>query len=130
MKIVHAAACVAALLQSSAALAQPGPAVGAVVDCGKARDPQRCEAHQAAVAACRNERGAQRRQCIDKQMPPRDCSQSRLPARCEAMNQAQAACRDKVGRDHRLCLRDQLKVAASTPATPATNAAKAPATAP
>lgn len=86
-------------------LAQPGPAV----DCTKARDPQRCEARQKARDACKDKPAAQRRQCIQEQMPPPDCSKARNPQRCTALQAGRQACKGKAGADYRQCLRAQGK---------------------
>jgi hypothetical protein len=80
-----------------------------VVDCNKARDPQRCQAREAARAACQDKRGAARRQCMEDSMPPTDCSKAPNPARCSAMLAAREACKDKVGPAHRQCMREQAK---------------------
>jgi len=102
---------VAAFLSTSA-FAQPAPAsAGAekVVDCSKAPSPERCEARKAARAACQDKQGAERRKCVENQMPPPDCRKSANPARCEAMLAAREACKDKSGPAHRQCMREQNK---------------------
>jgi hypothetical protein len=105
---------------SLTAHAQAGPgAAGAgpekVVDCTKARNPQRCEERKTARAACQDKQGAERRKCVENQMPPPDCSKSPNPTRCSATQAAREACKDKVGPTHRQCMRDQAK--ATAPAT-------------
>jgi hypothetical protein len=90
-------------------LALPAYAAAAGGDCGKARDPQRCEAFKQAKEACRGSRGAEHRQCLQDQMPPPDCSKMRYPERCEAMVAAKEACKDKNGKDRRRCLKEQMK---------------------
>lgn len=93
-----------------------GPAAkpAASPDCGRARDPQRCEALQKAKEMCKDKTGADKRKCMTEAMPPMDCSKARSPARCEAHQKAKAACKDKAGRDHRQCIRDHVR--AATPA--------------
>lgn len=122
-----------AALLSFPVMAQPGPGGGmggmgggmgpgpsaAAVDCGKARNPQQCEARQQAMAACQDQRGPARRNCIEDKLPPRDCGQARNPQRCEAMNKARAACKGKVGKERRVCMREQAPIRKSPPrATP------------
>jgi hypothetical protein len=82
------------------------------IDCGKAKDPQRCQAREAAQAACQGKRGAARRQCVEDNMPPPDCSKAPSPARCSAMLAAREACKDKVGPAHRQCMREQARATA------------------
>ena len=78
----------------------------AVADCGQARDPARCLAMQQARKACREKRGADRRQCLREKMPAPDCSQAPDPVRCEARRQAHEACQGKTGKELRSCLRN------------------------
>lgn len=94
------------------ALAQTTGGAPKAIDCGKARDPQRCQAREAARAACQDKRGAARRQCIEDAMPPPDCSKSPNPARCSAMLAAREACKDKAGPAHRQCMREQARATA------------------
>jgi Spy/CpxP family protein refolding chaperone len=57
-------------------------------DCSKAKDPKACEerrskmkaAHDKAKQACDGKQGADRRDCMQKQM----CAQAKDPAKCEA----------------------------------------------
>ena len=118
-----------AALLSLGAGAQPGPgmqgmggmgpaAKPATIDCGKARDPQRCEALQKAKDACKDKAGPDKRKCMTEAMPPMDCSKARNPTRCEAHQKAKDACKDKAGPEHRQCMRDQM------PKRPAGEAAK------
>lgn len=108
----------AAALFSLSAAAQAGPAVPAPVaqekpavtgDCARARDPQRCQAFQQAKLTCQGKRGAQRRQCLEDNMPPPDCSKMRYPERCEAMQAAKEACKDRNGKERRQCIKQQMK---------------------
>jgi hypothetical protein len=105
---------------SLAAHGQGGPGAAAagtdkVVDCGKARNPERCEARKAARAACQDKQGPERRKCVENQLPPPDCAKSANPGRCSAMLGAREACKDKTGPAHRQCMREQAK--ATAPAT-------------
>jgi hypothetical protein len=110
---------VAATLSLSA-YAQPGPGAAGggtekVVDCGKARNPERCEARKTARAACQDKQGPERRKCVENRLPPPDCGKSPNPARCSAMLGAREACKDKVGPAHRQCMREKSK--GTAPAT-------------
>ncbi|OHC63384.1 MAG: hypothetical protein A2045_03560 [Rhodocyclales bacterium GWA2_65_20] len=78
------------------------------VDCGKARDPQRCEALQKAKETCKDKAGPDKRKCMSYAMPPMDCSKARSPERCEATQKAKEACKDKAGPEHRQCMRDNM----------------------
>lgn len=98
----------AALLLSAGAYAQSQQNT-ADADCSKARDPARCDARQAAIAACAETRGAKKRQCIESKMPPVDCGKAQNPARCDARQKAREACKDQVGKAHKQCLRKQEK---------------------
>jgi hypothetical protein len=53
-------------------------------DCANARDPGRCEAQRAALKACADKRGAEKRACLDAALPPVDCTKAANPQRCEA----------------------------------------------
>lgn len=77
-----------------------------VGDCAQARDPARCEARQAAIKACADLRGAEKRACLDAALPPPDCTRARDPARCEAAEKAKQACKGKSGKALKACLRD------------------------
>ena len=111
-----AAGLAAAVLSFSAAAQTPAaagaPAAAAAPaagPCAKARDPQRCAAFQQAKETCKGKRGAERRQCMDANVPPPDCSKMRYPERCEAMQAAKEACKDKNGKEHRRCIHEQMK---------------------
>lgn len=102
------------LMISSAANAQPATGSSATAktrDCSKARNLAHCEAHNKAVAACKDE--VDKRACMKKQMPantPRDCSKARDPVRCEARQKAWEACRDKSpGKERKQCMKEQMK---------------------
>ncbi len=100
-----------AALFSLAAAAQGGPAATGqqpAANCGKARDPQRCEALQKAKETCKDKTAADKRKCMSDAMPPMDCSKSRSPARCEAHQKAKETCKDKAGPEHRQCMREHL----------------------
>ena len=77
-------------------------------NCGKARDPQRCEALQKAKETCKDKAGPEKRKCMVDAMPPMDCSKARNPQRCEDHQKAKDACKDKSGTEHRQCLREQM----------------------
>ena len=85
-------------------------------DCTKARDPARCEARQKALETCKEKRRAERRLCLEEQLPPPDCRKATFPERCLAAVTSRDICRTKFGPEQRQCLRDQLK-----PAQPASN---------
>jgi hypothetical protein len=91
----------AAALLSLAASAQ-------VENCGKARDPQRCEALQKAKEACKDKSAADKRKCMMEAMPPMDCSKARNPQRCEATQKAKEACKEKPAAEFRQCMREQM----------------------
>lgn len=114
-----------AALLSLPVAAQPGPGMGGMVgtngmaapdqggrgasrDCGKARDPERCEALQKAKEICKDKVAAEKKQCMQSTMPPMDCSKARNPQRCEDHQKAKEACKDKTGREHRQCMKDNL----------------------
>lgn len=78
------------------------------VDCGKARDPQRCEALQKAKEICKDKTGAEKRNCMMDSMPPMDCSKARSPERCEATQKAKEICKDRAGTERRQCMRDNM----------------------
>ncbi len=75
------------------------------VDCSIARDPARCEAHQAALSACAEQRGKKKMACINEQLPPVDCTQSNNPARCTAIQRAKETCRGQSGKTLKACLK-------------------------
>lgn len=75
-------------------------------DCGLARDPARCEAHQAALAACADQRGKAKTACLAEHMPPVDCGKASNPANCAAAERAKQACGGKQGKALKACLRD------------------------
>ena len=77
-------------------------------NCGKARDPQRCEALQKAKETCKDKTGTEKRNCMMDAMPPMDCSKARSPERCEATQKAKEACKDKAGPERRQCMREKM----------------------
>lgn len=113
----------ASALLSFGAAAQPGPGMGGMQgmgpaagsrECGKARDPLRCEALQRAKESCKDKSGTEKRDCIQSSMPPVDCGKARHPDRCEAHQKAKEACKDKTGKDRRQCIRAQMPKPAKT----------------
>lgn len=80
-------------------------------DCSQSPHPEQCkdhqEARQAAHAACQNEQGPAKRECMHSKMPPPDCSKASDPQRCEAHMKAREACKGKTGPEHQACLRAQ-----------------------
>lgn len=76
------------------------------VDCGIARDPARCEAHQAALAACADLRGKAQSACLAEHMPPVDCSKASNPANCAAAERAKEVCKGMQGKALKQCLRE------------------------
>lgn len=75
-------------------------------DCASARDPGRCEAQRAALKACADKRGAEKRACLDAALPPVDCAKAVNPQRCEAAQKAREVCKGKSGKALKACLRD------------------------
>jgi hypothetical protein len=73
-------------------------------DCSRARDPERCTARQAAIKACADARGPEKRACLDAALPPPDCSRATDRSRCEAVQKARDACKDKRGKALKACL--------------------------
>jgi len=92
----------AAFGATGTAAAAPAPQLGI---CAKARDPQRCEALQAAKETCKDIAAADKRKCMADAMPPMDCAKSRNPARCDLYQQAKEACKEKTGPAFRQCMR-------------------------
>jgi len=90
-----------------ALFAVPAAAESAADDCARARDPARCEARQAALKACGEKRGLERRACLDAAMPPPDCGKSKDPAKCEAAQKAKDLCKGKTGKALKACLREE-----------------------
>jgi hypothetical protein len=88
-------------------------------DCSQAKDPKACEARVArareagakASQACESKTGAERRDCMRREL----CAQSGDPARCEARVKAgearrarmREACKGKEGEELRSCIREQ-----------------------
>jgi hypothetical protein len=94
------------MLAAGALLALPALAETAD-DCARARDPERCVARQAALKACGEKRGVEKRACLDASMPPVDCSKAQNPQRCEAAQKAKEVCKGKTGKELKKCLRDE-----------------------
>ena len=110
---------------AAAAWAQTPPAAPAPrgYDCAKAPNPAQCEerrqkirqAAQEARKACEGKQGAERYDCMSRQM----CARAKDPARCEARAQERAerrqkaaeACKDKQGPELRRCIREHLRAA-------------------
>lgn len=78
------------------------------VDCGKARNPQQCEARKQAYGACKGQAGPAFKQCVQQKMSSPDCSKSPNPQQCERHAKARETCKDKTGPEHRSCLREIL----------------------
>ena len=95
------------ILAAGALLALPVLAESAADDCARARDPGQCQARQAALKACSEKRGAEKRACLEAAMPPVDCSKSANPARCEAAQKAKAVCQGKTDKALKRCLREE-----------------------
>lgn len=94
-------------LAATALLAMPARAETAIDDCARARDPDRCAARQAALKACSEKRGVERRACLDASMPPVDCSKSSDPQKCEAAQKAKEVCKGKTDKALKKCLREE-----------------------
>ncbi len=114
----------ATILLAAAAL----PA-SAQVDCSVARDPARCEANQAAIAACADQRGKQKTACLEQHLPPVDCSRAENPTRCEAAEKAKRRCAGKSGAALKACTgqgkakaKSKNKAQAKTPGKPKASA--------
>ena len=95
------------VLAAGALFSLPARAETAAADCAMARDPERCVARQAALKACGEKRGAEKRACLDASMPPVDCSRAQNPQRCESAQKAKEVCKGKNGKDLNKCLRDE-----------------------
>jgi hypothetical protein len=95
------------ILAAGALLGLPACAQSAVDDCARARDPIRCEARQDALKTCSEKRGAERRACLEANIPPPDCSKSKNPQDCEAAQKAKEICKGKTGKELKKCLRDE-----------------------
>ena len=77
----------------------------ATENCANARDPGRCEAQRAALKACADKHGAEKRACLDASLPPVDCAKAANPQRCEATQKAREVCKGKSGKALKACLR-------------------------
>lgn len=82
----------------------PAAAQNSEVDCSLARDPERCTAHQTALAACADQRGKKKTACLAEHMPPIDCGKARNPTRCEAIERAKQVCAGKSGKALKSCI--------------------------
>lgn len=76
-------------------------------DCGKAANPQQCEARKVVYKECQSQQGPAFRQCVQQKIPTPDCSKAADPKRCELHQKAREVCKDKIGPDHKMCLREQ-----------------------
>jgi hypothetical protein len=94
-------------LAAGALFSLPALAETAADDCARARDPERCVARQAALKACGEKRGAEKRACLDASMPPVDCSKAQNPQNCEAAQKAKEVCKGKTDKALKKCLRDE-----------------------
>jgi hypothetical protein len=94
-------------LAAGALLALPAQAETAADDCARARDPDRCAARQAALKACGEKRGIERRACLDASMPPVDCSKAQNPQQCEGAQKAKEVCKGKTDKALKKCLREE-----------------------
>lgn len=94
-------------LAAGALLSLPALAQSDADFCARARDPARCEARQAALKNCAEQRGAARQACLEASMPPMDCSKAKDPQSCEAAQKAKQVCEGKTGRDLKKCLREE-----------------------
>lgn len=116
LRHVFVACALLGSLFAANAYAQPGAGMPhhPPRDCSQAQDKATCEAHRAEFKkmqeACQD-KGADRRQCMEQQMQQamqnRDCSQAPDAARCEAMKKAATACTGKTGAEHRACMKEQ-----------------------
>lgn len=97
----------ALLMLALSALAAWPTLAAAAPDCALARDPGRCEAQRAALKACADARGTEKRACLDAALPPVDCSKASDPDRCEKTQKAREVCNTKTGKELKKCLRDE-----------------------
>ena len=88
-------------------------------DCARARDPERCEARQAALKVCSEKRRAEKEACLEAAMPPVDCRRSENPGKCEATQKAREACKGKTGKALKQCMRDEKPKKKPRPIRPA-----------
>ncbi|MGE5387222.1 MAG: hypothetical protein ACM3SV_15175 [Betaproteobacteria bacterium] len=77
------------------------------IDCGKAKNSERCEARKKAATECKGKTGSEFHQCVRDKLPPPDCSKARNPERCAAMQKAREACQGKTGTELRQCVASQ-----------------------
>ena len=84
-----------------------GNAIGKEADCSVARDPRRCEAQQAAKAACGDLQGQAKSACLHEAMPLPDCTRAPNTVECQAKLSAAQACKGKHGKSHHKCLQDK-----------------------
>ena len=119
------AACLLAASTLSFAQAPSGDAAKAPrkarFDCSQAKDPKACEerhakmkaAHDKASKACEGKQGADRRECMRREM----CAQAKDPKACEEhaakmkaeMQRARKACEGKQGTERRECMRQEMR---------------------
>lgn len=101
----------AAIFFNAPALADVMPLPGGpkLSDCGKARDPARCEARIQARQACSDKRGDNKRACMAAYAVSPDCARSDNPRRCIAQRRADEACQGKLGKEHKSCVQEALK---------------------
>jgi hypothetical protein len=92
------------MLVAGAFFALPAFSQSPAADCAKARDPERCEALQAALISCSEKRGAEKRACLDASLPPIDCSKTQNPQHCEAAQKAKEVCKGKINKELKKCL--------------------------
>lgn len=95
-------------------------------DCSQAKDPKACEERvqkaramrDKARAACKDAKGAERRDCMRREM----CAQTQDPAKCEAQAKQHAerrakqreACKGKTGEALKSCIREQRRGASKS----------------
>jgi hypothetical protein len=117
----------AAVFFNTSALADVMPLPGGpkLSDCGKARDPARCEARIQARQACSDKRGDNKRMCMAAYVVSPDCARSENPKRCIAQRNAEQACHGKLGKAHKNCVQEALrkKPKVAKPAAPTKPAA-------
>lgn len=87
----------------------PLPGGPKLSDCGKARDPARCEARIQARQACSDKRGDNKRMCMAAYIVSPDCARSDNPKRCIAQRNAEESCHGKLGKAHKTCVQQALK---------------------
>ena len=93
----------------TAAATGPIPGGPRIADCGKAKDPGRCQARVAARNVCKDKRGDNKRICMEAYVVAPNCARADNPKRCVAQQRAENACQGTQGKTYKACVRGKLK---------------------